>query len=157
MAHNNLWGRIGISIISGEMQFVFQEVHWHLLTVAICIPQVLMNLLMFYQYSVRLEKDTFDTGGGGGSADYLWMLIISQALLCAANVLYFNMPLTSDGLILSILYVWSRKVCRLVFFFLVSWFLDLLTNMLVTHIRIRMAQLVSGELLFSLSKSFYFI
>ncbi len=73
-----------------------------------------MDLLMFYQYSVRLENDMFDTGGGGGSADYLWMLIISQALLCAASVLYFNMSLTSTGLIFSILYVWSRKVYRLV-------------------------------------------
>ncbi len=94
-----------------------------------------MNLLMLYQYSVRLEKDMFDAGGGGGSADYLWMIIFSQALLCAANVLYFDMPITSSSLILSIVYVWSRKVSRLVFCF----FRFFLTFMPFIQIRIRMA------------------
>ncbi len=71
-----------------------------------------MDLFMLYQYSLRLENDTFNTGGGGGSADYLWMLIVCQAMLCAASVFYFNMALTSTSLMMCILYVWSRKVSR---------------------------------------------
>ncbi len=144
-------GHPSLSVRTRFFFFFFENCH--LLTVAIYISQALMNLLMLYQYSVRLEKDMFDAGGGGGSADYLWMLIFSQALLCAANVLYFDMPITSSSLILSIVYVWSRKVSRLVFCF----FRFVLTFMPFTQIRIRMAQPVSGELPFSLSKSFAFI
>ncbi len=74
------------------------------------IPQSVVEILAFHEYSVRLEKDMFNTGGGGGSADYLWMLIVCQALLCLANVFFSDVIFTSKCILLCIVYVWSRKV-----------------------------------------------
>ncbi len=75
-----------------------------------CVPQTFFALILFYTYSLPLEKNTFDTSGGGGSADYLWMLITCQAMLLAASALYFDILFTSTSLTLCIVYVWSRKV-----------------------------------------------
>lgn len=69
----------------------------------------LMSIIMFGQYSIRLEKDSFNTGGGGGSADYLWMLLFCQTVLVTLSVLFLFQPFLTRGLMFCIIYLWSRK------------------------------------------------
>ena len=63
---------------------------------------------MFY---VRYEKDGFGTGGGGGSADYAFMLMFGVTVMEAVELLLFYGPLIPMGnaLYFYICYVWSRK------------------------------------------------
>eukprot|EP00953_Heterococcus_sp_UTEX-ZZ885_P001682 1434-Heterococcus_DN1.PRE.1 len=61
------------------------------------------------QYSIRYEKDAFDTGGGGGSADYLWMLVFGTTVLSILSLAFFQLPFLSFPLMFMVIYVWSRK------------------------------------------------
>mmetsp|Transcript_59070 Transcript_59070/g.101730 ORF Transcript_59070/g.101730 Transcript_59070/m.101730 type:complete len:256 (+) Transcript_59070:76-843(+) len=68
----------------------------------------LIALYLLVQYSTRLEESPFNTGAGGTSADYGWMLCIGMALLCGMAYV-FQMPLMGQPLSFMILYVWTRK------------------------------------------------
>ncbi|KAG5178818.1 Der1-like family-domain-containing protein [Tribonema minus] len=87
---------------------------WRLYTNAVFLGApsfpFLMNLMIFGQYSIRYEKDAFDTGGGGGSADYAWMLAFGMAVLSGLSLAFFVVPFLSIPLMFMIIYVWSRKV-----------------------------------------------
>ena len=67
-----------------------------------------MHLYIVYQNSIKYERNPFNTGAGGTSSDYLYMLFIGMALLLLAS--YF-MPLMvlSESLLYMITYVWSRR------------------------------------------------
>ncbi|CAM9507154.1 unnamed protein product [Chrysoparadoxa australica] len=77
----------------------------------------LMNLFIFGQYSIRYEKDPFNTGGGGGSADYCWMLIFGAVshkettltVLSVLSITFLNQPFLAKPLMFMVIYVWSRK------------------------------------------------
>jgi Derlin-2/3 len=87
---------------------------WRLFTSAVFLGTpsfpFLMNLLIFVQYSIRYEKDAFDTGGGGGSADYAWMLVFGTTVLSILSIAFFNVPFLAVPLMFMVIYVWSRKV-----------------------------------------------
>lgn len=59
----------------------------------------------------RYEKDGFNTGGGGGSADYAYMLIFGLVCIEASLLLLFYQPflMFTGALRFYIIYVWSRK------------------------------------------------
>lgn len=59
----------------------------------------------------RYEKDAFNTGGGGGSADYAYMLIFGFVVMETIMLLLFYSPLIliTQGVLFYIMYVWSRK------------------------------------------------
>lgn len=68
----------------------------------------LIHLYMLYQHSMRYELSPYNTGGGGSSADYAWMLIICMGLLAAAGY-FFGIQFLGNSLVFMIMYVWSRK------------------------------------------------
>jgi Derlin-2/3 len=87
---------------------------WRLFTSAVYLGKpgmrYFMNLLIFVQYSIRYEKDAFDTGGGGGSADYLWMLVFGTTVLSILSLAFFQLAFLAIPLMFMVIYVWSRKV-----------------------------------------------
>lgn len=66
-------------------------------------------------YHTRYEKDAFTTGGGGGSADYAFMLIFGFAVMETIVLLLFYTPafVLTSATISYISYVWSRKNPRM--------------------------------------------
>lgn len=87
---------------------------WRLYTNAVFLGPpgfpFLMNLMIFGQYSIRYEKDAFDTGGGGGSADYAWMIAFGLTVLSVLSLAFFDVPFLGQSLMFMVIYVWSRKV-----------------------------------------------
>lgn len=59
----------------------------------------------------RYEKDAFNTGGGGGSADYAFMLLFGFVCIETSLLLLFYQPylIFTEALRFYICYVWSRK------------------------------------------------
>jgi len=68
----------------------------------------LINLYLLVQYSSRYEESPYNTGAGGTSADYAWMLMIGGAILCALGYC-FQLVFMGEAFSFMILYVWTRK------------------------------------------------
>ena len=65
---------------------------------------------LLYQYSTQYERGTgFNTGSGGGTADYLYMLIFGMIMLLITNVFFVGSYALSRPLIYYVLYVWSKR------------------------------------------------
>ncbi|CAN0116814.1 unnamed protein product, partial [Phaeothamnion confervicola] len=69
----------------------------------------LIQVMLMYQYSLRYEEEPFNTGGGGGSADYACMLLFGIAVMDTLSLAFFSLPFLSSPLMYYIIYVWSRK------------------------------------------------
>lgn len=67
-----------------------------------------MHTYVLYENSRRYESNPYNTGAGGNSADYLWMLLFAMAILLAMSFV-FEMMVLSEPLLYVILYVWSRR------------------------------------------------
>jgi Derlin-2/3 len=63
---------------------------------------------VYYQACNCYERNPFNTGAGGRSADFLWMMLICMTILLVAAA-YFDMRVMADPLLTCILYVWSCK------------------------------------------------
>jgi len=67
---------------------------------------------MVYNYSLRYETDgVYNTGGGGGTADYVFMLCFG---MCSILLSHFFLsshvpPLFTSTLVYFVMYVWSRR------------------------------------------------
>ena len=68
----------------------------------------LINLYLLVQYSRNYEVSPYNTGGGGDTADYVWMLCLGCGIMCfLCTMLVIAMP--AQGLTFMVLYVWSRR------------------------------------------------
>jgi len=81
---------------------------WRLLT---CFPfmgglsfHFVMMMVMWYRYSGSLETSVFE----GRTADYLFMLIFGMCVLLVPMA-FFNLPIGGMGIIMMVIYYWSRK------------------------------------------------
>ena len=86
----------------------FPTPHTHACTVGTFSFPFLISLYVFVQYSERYESGPFNTGAGGTSADYAWMLALGGMMLCVAGFLTGS-PFMGQALSYYITYVWSRK------------------------------------------------
>lgn len=68
----------------------------------------LINMYILVQYSQNYEASPYNTGGGGGPADYCWMLILGMAMLLAMST-FLNISAPASGLTFMVMYVWSRR------------------------------------------------
>lgn len=68
----------------------------------------LIQLYLLVQYASRYEVSPFDTGAGGSSADFAWMLCLGMAMLSLFGFM-FQMVFLGQALSFMILYVWTRK------------------------------------------------
>eukprot|EP00903_Cladosiphon_okamuranus_P007621 g7390.t1 len=71
----------------------------------------LMLIFSMTMFSIRYEKDGFNTGGGGGSADFAYMLLFGFVVIEASLLLLFYQPflIFTQAVFFYICYVWSRK------------------------------------------------
>ncbi len=67
-----------------------------------------MHTYLLYLNSRNYETNPYNTGGGGNSADYLWMLSVSIGILCIISYI-FEIYVLSEAMLFDIIYVWSRK------------------------------------------------
>ena len=68
----------------------------------------IMHLYVLYENCKRYEAGPFNTGGGGNSSDFLWMIMLGMAVLCVVGY-FFEMQVLSESLLYMIMYVWSRR------------------------------------------------
>ena len=69
----------------------------------------IFSMLMMLQYSSEYEKAPYNTGDGGSSADYGYMLLIGMFLLHGINGYLFPIVDMKDAILGMLIYVWSRK------------------------------------------------
>lgn len=67
-----------------------------------------MHAYVLYENCRRYENIAFDTGGGGSSSDFLWMVGISMSVLVIVAYV-FDMVVMSESLLYVVMYVWSRR------------------------------------------------
>lgn len=85
---------------------------WRLFTAFIFVGKFSFNFAMhtyiLYQNCLRYEANPYNTGAGGNTADFLWMILLSMAVLLVIGY-YFEMVILSEPILYVIIYVWSRK------------------------------------------------
>ena len=69
----------------------------------------LIQLYMLVQYSERYEASPFNTGGGGTTADYAWMLAFGAMVMMALALVMPGLVLFGPSMVFMILYMWARK------------------------------------------------
>lgn len=67
-----------------------------------------IHTYVLYENCKRYEANPFNTGGGGSSADFLWMIIVCMAILLVVAY-FFNMIILSEPILYVIMYMWSRR------------------------------------------------
>merc|ERR1719198_824090 len=70
---------------------------------------LLIQLYMLVQYSERYEASPFNTGGGGTTADYAWMLAFGMMVMMALALVMPGLVLFGPSMVFMILYMWARK------------------------------------------------
>ena len=73
----------------------------------------IMHLFVLYENCRRYEANPWNTGAGGTSADFLYMVVLGMAVFCTLaafeNTLGLQMQVMAEPILYYILYVWSRK------------------------------------------------
>lgn len=68
----------------------------------------IMHMFILYENCRRYEANPYNTGAGGTSADFLWMLVCAVGILLTISFL-FDFYLLSEAILYVILYTWSRR------------------------------------------------
>lgn len=70
----------------------------------------MIGFFLLYQYSRLYESGTgFNTGGGGGTADYIFMLIFGMVGILSVNLIFDVGYFFTKTLIYYVLYIWSKR------------------------------------------------
>jgi Derlin-2/3 len=97
-------------LIWGAVRDKFQ--FWRLFTCFIYAGPFSFNFALhayvLYDNCRRYELNPFNTGAGGNTADFLWMLMISMGILLLVSCI-FEMYVLSEPILYVIMYVWSRR------------------------------------------------
>lgn len=85
---------------------------WRLFTSMIYAGKFSFNFAMhtyvLYENCKRYEANPFNTGAGGTSADFIYMILLTSALLLVIAY-YFDMMVISESVLYVIMYNWSRR------------------------------------------------
>ena len=72
--------------------------------------QTVISFFLLYQYSNQYERGGgFNTGGGGGTADYIYMLLFGMVMILITNALFVGGMVFCKTLAYYVLYVWSKR------------------------------------------------
>jgi Derlin-2/3 len=72
--------------------------------------QTVIGFFLLYQYSKNYESGSgFNTGGGGGTADYIFMLMFGMAGILLVNLVFPVGFFFAKTLIYYVLYIWSKR------------------------------------------------
>jgi Derlin-2/3 len=96
-----------------DYQYLVKKFHiWRLFTPFIFAGPFSFNFLMhtvvLYENCRNYEVNPFNTGGGGTSADFLWMVIMGMLVFIVIGI-YLEIYVMSEAILFMILYVWSRR------------------------------------------------
>ncbi len=68
------------------------------------------HMFILYENCRRYEANPFNTGAGGTSADFFYMLVVGGGMLMVLEILLgFGMSMMSEPILYYIVYVWSRR------------------------------------------------
>jgi Derlin-2/3 len=67
-----------------------------------------IHTYVLYENCKRYEAFPFNTGAGGTSADFVWMLLVTMSILLVVAY-YFDMLILSEPMLYVIMYNWSRR------------------------------------------------
>lgn len=67
-----------------------------------------MHLYMLYQNFLRYEQNPYNTGAGGTSADFLWLIMFAQIIHTIVGYI-FDISVFSESILYVVMYVWSRR------------------------------------------------
>jgi hypothetical protein len=85
---------------------------WRLFTTFIFAGKFSFNFAMhtyvLYENCKRYEAAPFNTGGGGTSADFIYMLLVTMGILLVISY-YFEMLVLAEPILYVIMYNWSRR------------------------------------------------
>jgi Derlin-2/3 len=105
------------AVNAGTLYFSWPHIRYHfeiwrlftpfLFAGAFSFPFV-MHLWMLYQNCSRYEANPYNTGGGGSSADMLWMILLSMMVFIVVGYI-FDFHDFSDSILYTMMYVWSRR------------------------------------------------
>lgn len=104
-------------VSAGSLLFVWPQIRdkfqiWRLVTPCLFAGPFSTNfafhVYMIYIYGLRYETNPFNTGGGGTSADVLWMVMLGNLMFAIVSYV-FEYPVFSTQLLFMITYVWSRR------------------------------------------------
>jgi len=72
--------------------------------------QTMIAFFLLYQYSKQYEGGTtFNTGGGGGTSDYIFMLLFGMIGILFTNFFYTVGFVFAKTLVYFVLYIWSKR------------------------------------------------
>jgi len=72
--------------------------------------ETVIAMFLLYQYSKQYEAGiVFNTGGGGGTADYAYMLLLGMSVILVTGGLFGLGVFFGKSLIYYVLYVWSKR------------------------------------------------
>lgn len=86
-----VWRLITPFIFSGKFSFNFA-----------------MHLMILYENCRRYENNPYNTGAGGTTADFVFMLLFSMTILLVIAYI-FQFLVLSESILYVIMYVWSRR------------------------------------------------
>lgn len=74
--------------------------------------QLIPHLFFMQHHCSNYERKPYDTGAGGGSADFLWMIILAVTFLTIAGSINtgFNIQNSNQTLLYVVLYIWSKRM-----------------------------------------------
>lgn len=67
-----------------------------------------LHTYVLFENCKRYEANPYNTGAGGSSADFLWMIIFSMGVLLTIGY-FFQLYILSESILYVIMYVWSRR------------------------------------------------
>ena len=112
------FGGGGVGSLIFDWNFISSKFHvWRLITPFLFAGtfsiNFVMHLFMLYQNCRRYEANPFNTGAGGTSADFLYMVVLGMAVFCTLasfeRSLGLGMQVMAEPILYYILYVYSRK------------------------------------------------
>lgn len=69
-----------------------------------------ITFFLLYQYSKQYEGGIgFNTGSGGGTADYVFMMLFGMIMILITNFVYFVNYVFGKTLVYYVLYIWSKR------------------------------------------------
>jgi Derlin-2/3 len=114
----SFFGGGGVGALIFDWHSVKSKFHvWRLVTPFLFAGTFSMNfvihLYVLYENCRRYESNPFNTGAGGTSADFLYMVVLGMAVFVMLAIfessLGLGMQVMSEPILYYILYVWSRK------------------------------------------------
>ena len=102
----------GFSLVFNWMMIKNKFQFWRLFTPFIFAGSFSFNFALhtyvLYENCRRYEMNPFNTGAGGSSADFVWMMLVCMAILLVV-AFYFELMVLSEPILYVIMYVWSRR------------------------------------------------